>query len=320
MWKAAAMPDAPKRCGFVAVIGAPNAGKSTLVNALVGAHVSIVTHKVQTTRFQVRGVTTRGDTQLVLVDTPGIFAPKRRLDRAMVRAAWMGAQDADAIVHVVDAPAEGRMIGGRRDAGDARSAEDTANIAEGLKKSALKAILVLNKIDAMPRDALLGVADALYKTGAYSEVFMISAKSGDGVGDLHKRLEAIAPEGPWMYPEDQLADLQERLIAAEITREKVMLRLHDELPYQITVETESFKEQKDGSIRIEQTLFVARDSQKGIVLGHKGETIKAIGTQARLSMAEFLGRRVHLFLNVKVAENWSEDPRRYSDVGLDFEA
>ncbi|MET0546337.1 MAG: GTPase Era [Caulobacterales bacterium] len=309
-----------RRCGFIAVIGAPNAGKSTLVNAIVGAHVSIVTHKVQTTRFQVRGVATRGDVQLALVDTPGIFAPKRRLDRAMVRAAWMGAQDADAIVHVVDAPAESRLITGGKVSGDARSGEDTASISEGLNKYALKAVLVLNKIDAMPRDALFAVADVLFKTGAYSEVFMISAKNGDGVKDLHARLEAQAPEGPWMYPEDQLADLQERLIAAEITREKVMLRLHDELPYETTVETDSFKDQKDGSTRIEQTLYVARDSQKGIALGHKGETIKAIGTQARKSMEEFFDRRVHLFLNVKVAENWSEDPRRYSDLGLDYES
>ncbi len=316
----AVTPVAEQKCAFVAVIGAPNAGKSTLVNAVVGARVSIVTHKVQTTRFQVRGVVTRGDVQLVLIDTPGIFAPKRRLDRAMVRAAWSGASDADAILHVVDAPAEGRLMAGKTASGDARAAEDVERIIAGLKNEGQKAVLVLNKVDAMPRDALLAVADKLFQSGAYSDVFMISAKTGDGVEDLRRHLEANAPAGIWMYPEDQLADLQERLIAAEITREKAMLRLHDELPYEITIETDSFKDQKDGSVRIEQTLYVARDSQKGIALGHKGETIKAIGTAARQSMTEFFDRRVHLFLNVKVAENWSEDRRHYENLGLDFES
>ena len=316
----AGAPVSDRKCAFIAVIGAPNAGKSTLVNAIVGARVSIVTHKVQTTRFQVRGVVTRGDVQLVLIDTPGIFAPKRRLDRAMVKAAWSGASDADAILHIVDAPAEGRVAAHKKASGDSRSAEDVERIFEGLKAEGQKAILVLNKVDSMPRDALLGVADKLFKTGAYSDVFMISAKNGDGVEDLRKHLETQAPVGTWMYPEDQLADLQERLIAAEITREKAMLRLHDELPYEITVESDTFKDQKDGSARIEQTLYVARDSQKGIVLGKKGETIKAIGSAARMAMIAFFDRPVHLFLTVKVAENWSEDRRHYENRGLNFES
>ena len=318
MWVGA--PVSERQCAFIAVIGAPNAGKSTLVNAVVGAKVSIVTHKVQTTRFQVRGVVTRGDVQLVLIDTPGIFSPKRRLDRAMVKAAWSGASDADAILHIVDAPAEGRVVANKKASGDARSAEDVERIVAGLKAEGQKAILVLNKVDSMPRDALLGVADKLYQTGAYSDVFMISAKTGDGIEDLRKHLETIAPAGAWMYPEDQLADLQERLIGAEITREKAMLRLHDELPYAITVETDSFKEQKDGSVRMEQTIFVARDSQKGIVLGKKGDTIKAIGSTARAAMIEFFDRPVHLFLTVKVAENWADDKAHYENRGLNFES
>ena len=318
MWVGA--PVSERQCAFIAVIGAPNAGKSTLVNAVVGAKVSIVTHKVQTTRFQVRGVVTRGDVQLVLIDTPGIFSPKRRLDRAMVKAAWSGASDADAILHIVDAPAEGRVVANKKASGDARSAEDVERIVAGLKAEGQKAILVLNKVDSMPRDALLGVADKLYQTGAYSDVFMISAKTGDGIEDLRKHLETIAPAGAWMYPEDQLADLQERLIAAEITREKIFRKLHQELPYQSTVETDTWTERKDKSVKIEQTIFVDRESQRGIVLGKKGETIKAIGSAARMAMIEFFDRPVHLFLTVKVAEKWADDKAHYENRGLNFES
>lgn len=304
--------DGRTACGFVAVLGAPNAGKSTLVNRLVGAKVSIVTHKVQTTRTRIRGVTISGSTQIVFVDTPGIFAPRRRLDRAMVAAAWEGAAEADAVLVIVDAARLAAKDGG------GKAAEDTERIIEGLGRSRLKAILVLNKIDAMPRKELLAVAERLFDPGIFTETFMISAENGDGVDDLLAHLVRLMSEGPWLYPEDQAADITERLLAAEVTREKLFLRLHKELPYASTVETESWRVLKDGSIRIEQIIFVERDSQKAIVLGKGGRTVKEIGEAARRELAEMFGTKVHLFLHVKVREHWGEDPARYRGIGLEF--
>ncbi len=304
------------RCAIVAVIGAPNAGKSTLVNRLVGEKVAIVTHKVQTTRFPLRGVAMRGQAQLVLVDTPGVFSPKRRLDRAMVRAAWGALADADAVVHVVDAPGQARAA---PTPADKRAREDVATIVGRLKETNVKAILALNKIDAMPRDALLAVTKALFDEGVYSDVFMISAEKGDGVDDLANALAARAPEGPWLFPEDQAADAPARVRAAEITREKLMLRLHDELPYETTVETEAWEQKKDGSVRIEQTIYVARESQRKIAIGDGGQSIKAIGQAARADIAAMLGAPAHLFLHVKVRENWSDERARFDAMGLDFD-
>lgn len=312
--------DKQTRCGFVAVIGAPNAGKSTLVNRLVGAKVSIVTHKVQTTRAPLRGLAIRGPVQLVLVDTPGVFQPRRRLDRAMVRAAWTHADEADAIVHLVDAPAQAHAAKGIADGADRASAEDVERIVERLKASGQRAILALNKVDAMPREALLGVTQAVFETGVYDRVFMISAKRGDGVEDLAMHLAERAKPGPWHYPADQIADAPVRVLAAEITREKLMLRLHEELPYETTVETESFVERKDGSVRIEQTVFVTRESQRKITIGEGGQTLKAIGRAARLELQEILDRPVHLFVHVKVREGWAEERARFSALGLDYGA
>ena len=292
------------RCGFVAIIGAPNAGKSTLLNQLVGSKVAIVTHKVQTTRARIRGIAMEGNTQIVFVDTPGIFKPKRRLDRAMVEAAWGGAGDADLIILMVD------MESGRE--------EDLTRIVDGLKSQGRKAILVLNKVDACPREKLLKTAAALNETGIFTETFMISALKGDGVADLKKYIAGLMPPGPWHYPEDQAADVPLRSLAAEVTREKLFLRLHDELPYSLTVETESWEQKKDGSIRIQQVIFVERDSQKKIALGKGGQTIKTVGQLAREELEEMLGCRVHLFLFVKVRENWSDDRERYREMGLDF--
>jgi GTP-binding protein Era len=292
------------RCGFVAIIGAPNAGKSTLLNQLVGSKVAIVTHKVQTTRARIRGIAMEGSTQIVFVDTPGIFKPKRRLDRAMVEAAWGGAGDADLIILMVD------MESGRD--------EDVTRIVDGLKSQGRKAILVLNKVDACPREKLLKTAAALNETGIFTETFMISALKGDGVADLKKYIAGLMPPGPWHYPEDQAADVPLRSLAAEVTREKLFLRLHDELPYSLTVETESWEQKKDGSIRIQQVIFVERDSQKKIALGKGGQTIKTVGQLAREELEEMLGCRVHLFLFVKVRENWSDDRERYREMGLDF--
>ena len=292
------------RCGFVAIIGAPNAGKSTLLNQLVGSKVAIVTHKVQTTRARIRGIAMEGQTQIVFVDTPGIFKPKRRLDRAMVEAAWGGAGDADLIILMVD------MESGRE--------EDLTRIVDGLKSQGRKAILVLNKVDACPREKLLKTAAALNETGIFTETFMISALKGDGVADLKKYIAGLMPPGPWHYPEDQAADVPLRSLAAEVTREKLFLRLHDELPYSLTVETESWEQKKDGSIRIQQVIFVERDSQKKIALGKGGQTIKTVGQLAREELEEMLGCRVHLFLFVKVRENWSNDPERYREIGLEF--
>ena len=307
------------RAGFAAVIGAPNAGKSTLVNRLVGAKVSIVTQKVQTTRFPVRGVAMAGDAQIVLVDTPGIFTPKRRLDRAMVRAAHTQAEDADAVVHLVDAHGEIAVLEGDATPGERRSADDTAAITEGLKGAGRKAILALNKIDLVKREGLLALTRKLFETGVYTEVFMVSAHNGSGVEDLKARLGELMPEGPWLYPEDQTADLPVRLLAAEITREKVYLRVHEELPYAATVETTAFEERKDGSVRIEQTIYIEREGQRAIILGKGGQTLKWIGEHSRKDLGEILDRTVHLFLTVKVRETWQEERGFYTDVGLDFD-
>lgn len=307
------------RAGFAAVIGAPNAGKSTLVNRLVGSKVTIVTQKAQTTRFPVRGVAIEGDAQVVLVDTPGIFRPRRRLDRAMVRAAWAGAEDADAVVHLVDAEAELAVAAGQGKAADRRAADDVRSVIAGLIKSDRKAILALNKIDRVRREDLLALTQRLYETGAYDEVFMVSALDGAGVGDLKRRLAERMPEGPWLYPEDQATDLPARLLAAEITREKVYLRVHEELPYAASVETTAFEDRKDGSVRIEQTIYVERDGQRAILIGKGGQTLKWIGEAARKELAEILGRTVHLFLTVKVKANWAEERATYRDLGLDFD-
>ena len=309
----------PTKAGFAAIIGAPNAGKSTLVNRLVGAKVTIVTQKVQTTRFPVKGVAMAGQTQIVLVDTPGIFKPRRRLDRAMVQSAWGGAKDADAVVHLVDAQSELAVLspGGR--AADRRSVEDVVSIIEGLKASGAKAILAINKIDVVKRDQLLGLSQTLFESGVYSEVFMISAANGSGVEDLRERLAALMPESPWLYPEDQTADLPARLLAAEITREKLYLRVHEELPYAAAVETTAFDEAKNGSVRIEQNIYVERESQRPIILGKGGQTLKWIGENARLDLTDILGRKVHLFLYVKVRESWAEEREFYVGQGLDFD-
>ena len=294
------------RAGFVALIGEPNAGKSTLLNRMVGAKVSIVTHKVQTTRARIRGVAIEGETQIVFVDTPGLFTPKRRLDRAMVAAAWGGAADADVVVLMVEAHR------GVTD-GVLRILEGLEGIGKGRKVA-----LAINKIDRVKSEALLGLTKDLNERFAFAETFMISAEKGHGVQALRDWLAGELPEGPWLYPEDQIADLPMRMIAAEMTREKLTLRLHQELPYQLTVETENWEERKDGSARIDQVIYVIRDGHKGIVLGNKGETIKAVGKAAREEMEEFLGRKVHLFLQVKVRSGWLDEAERYSEMGLDF--
>ena len=301
----------PTRAGFAAILGAPNAGKSTLVNALVGRKVSIVTPKVQTTRFQVRGVMLHGAAQIVLVDTPGVFAPRRRLDRAMVASAWEGATDADAIAHVVDAAAQKK--------GGGRTAEDVERVIAGLRTQDRKAVLVLNKIDLLKREELLAIAQSLHETGVYEDVFMISASNGDRVKDLADHLAGLMPESPWLYPEDQIADLSERLLAAEVTREKLFLRVHEELPYALTVETDVWKELKDGGVRIEQTVYVEREGHRPIILGKNGQTAKWVGKAAREELEEQLGRKVHLFLFVKVRPKWGEDRERYTALGLDFD-
>ena len=305
------MSESLTACGFVAVLGAPNAGKSTLVNALVGQKVSIVTQKVQTTRMPIRGIAMRGQTQIVFVDTPGIFAPKRRLDRAMVKAAWGGAADADVILVIADAP---ELVAHPK----GLAAGDTERIVEGLKAAGKRAALVLNKIDGMKRETLLPLADRLNQSGIFDRTFMISATKGDGLDELADYCARLMPEGPFLSPEDQAADIPSRLLAAEITREKIYLRLHDELPYASTVSTESWKENKDGSVRIDQTIFVMRESQKPIVIGKGGRTIKVIGEAARLDMEQVFGRRVHLFLHTKVAEDWGESPAHYREWGLEF--
>lgn len=308
------------RCGFVALIGAPNAGKSTLANALIGAKVSIVTHKVQTTRFPVRGVMVEGASQVVLVDTPGVFAPKRRLDKAMVRSAWQGAEEADQIVHIVDVAAWHRAQDPEKARPqDKMAAKDVGTILDQLHKLGRKVFLVLNKVDLVEKADLLQYAQYFHEQGVYSDVFMISATKGDGLKQLRTALAEAVPAGVWLYPEDQIADLPMRMMAAEITREKLMLRLHEELPYATSVTSESWEPNKDGSVTVRQVIFVERDSQKKIVLGKGGKAIKAIGQAARTELMEFMGQKVHLFLHVKVA-NWSQDRERYSEFGLDFDA
>ncbi len=317
------MTDSSQKCGFVAIIGAPNAGKSTLVNRLVGTKVSIVTQKVQTTRFPVRGIAIEGDVQMVLVDTPGIFKPRRRLDRAMVASAWGGAQDADCIVLLVDAAAQLAVKHSteiKATAADYKAVEDVDMIIEGLKTNNAKAILALNKIDLMKRDNLLAVADELYKTGVVEDVLMISAEKGNGVGDLKALLAKRMPEGPWLYPEDQAADAPVRIMAAEITREKLFLRVHEELPYAAAVMTTKFEDKPDGSARIEQTIFVERDSQRPIVLGKNGQTLKWIGQKSREDLSKLLDRQVHLFLHVQVSEKWSDDRALYAQFGLEYDS
>lgn len=292
------------RSGFVALIGAPNAGKSTLVNRLVGAKVSIVTHKVQTTRAIVRGIATHDNAQIVFIDTPGIFKPRRRLDEAMVTTAWGGARDADVVLVLIDAE---RGIKGDADA-----------ILERLKDVRQPMVLILNKVDRVRPEALLTLTQTANERVPFKRTFMLSALTGSGCNDLLDYLAAELPVGPWYYPEDQISDLPMRQLAAEITREKLYLRLHQELPYSSHVETEKWEEKKDRSVRIEQVIYVERDSQKKIVLGHKGETIRAIGQAARQEIGEILEQKVHLFLFVKVRENWGDDPERYREMGLDF--
>jgi GTPase len=292
------------RCGFVALIGAPNVGKSTLVNALVGSKVTIVSRKVQTTRALIRGIVIDNHSQLILVDTPGIFSPKRRLDRAMVSTAWSGAYDADLVCMLIDA-----KLGIDEEAG---------SILEKLATVAHEKVLVVNKIDLVPREKLLALVKAANDRLPFARTFMISALSGDGVDDLRNALGQMVPEGPFHYPEDQMSDAPMRQLAAEITREKIFLKLHQELPYQSTVETDSWTERKDKSIRIEQTIFVERESQRKIVLGKGGATIKSIGEDSRKEIAEIVGVPVHLFLFVKVRENWGDDPDRYREMGLEF--
>ncbi len=296
--------NSPTRCGFVALIGAPNVGKSTLVNALVGSKVTIVSRKVQTTRALIRGIVIEDNAQIVLVDTPGIFTPKRRLDRAMVSTAWSGAHDADMVCVLLDA----------------RAGLDEEADAIFAKLEAVKhpKFLVINKIDLVAREKLLALAQKANERIAFKQTFMISAMSGDGVDDLRRALAETMPEGPYHYPEDQMSDVPLRHLAAEITREKIYRNLHQELPYQSTVETDSWKQLKDKSVRIEQTIFVERDSQRKIVLGKSGATIKAIGADARKEIADILGQKVHLFLFVKVRDNWGDDPERYREMGLEF--
>jgi GTP-binding protein Era len=297
---------APKttRCGFVALIGAPNVGKSTLVNALVGSKVTIVSRKVQTTRALIRGIVIDNNAQIILVDTPGIFSPKRRLDRAMVSTAWSGAHDADLVCVLVDAKAG--------------IDEEAEAILTKLATVDHEKILVLNKIDLVPREKLLALTKAANDRLSFARTFMVSALSGDGVDDLRHTLAEMVPPGPFHYPEDQMSDAPMRHLAAEITREKIFRQLHQELPYQSTVETDSWTERKDKSIRIEQTIFVERESQRKIVLGKGGATIKSIGAEARKEIAEIVGQPVHLFLFVKVRENWGDDPDRYREMGLEF--
>ncbi|MFQ5565084.1 MAG: GTPase Era [Paracoccaceae bacterium] len=300
-------PSSESRCGFVAVIGEPNAGKSTLVNAMVGTKVSIVTHKVQTTRRRIRGIAVEDGAQIVFVDTPGLFRPRRRLDRAMVASAWAGAEDADIVVAMVEAH---RSL-----------TEGVAAMLDGLDthlRPGKTVALAINKIDRVRRERLLALAAELNRRREFTETFMISATRGDGVADLRRWLAGNLPVGPWHYPEDQVADLPLRAIAAEITREKLTLRLHQELPYQMTVETESWDEKEDGSVRIGQIVYVARDGHKGIVLGKGGETIRQIGAEARAEISALLERPAHLFLTVKVRPGWLDDPARYREMGLDF--
>jgi GTPase len=302
----AATDAAATRCGYVALVGAPNAGKSTLLNVLVGAKVSIVSPKVQTTRSRVLGIAVQDGSQMIFVDTPGIFRPRRRLERAMVAAAWAGVDDADVIILVVDS---------------ARGVDpDTQRIVDDLAAANRRAVLALTKIDKVKSETLLVLADRLNRAGIFDHVFMVSGVTGSGVDDLRAHLVASVPEGPWLFPEDQLSDMPQRLLAAEITREQVFLQLHDELPYASTVETEAWEEFENGSAKIMQTIFVQRDSQKAIVLGQGGRQIKRIGARARQELEAAFGRRIHLFLFVKVRENWTEDRERYEAMRLEFDS
>tara|TARA_R110002111_G_scaffold115132_4_gene176068 strand:+ start:1103 stop:2029 length:927 start_codon:yes stop_codon:yes gene_type:complete len=294
----------PTRCGYVALVGAPNAGKSTLLNQLVGAKIAIVTPKVQTTRARVTAIAIEGESQVIFVDTPGIFKPSRRLEKAMVDAAWSGAQDADRIVLLIDA-VKGLTA-------------DVERIIAGLEKNQRRAHVILNKVDIVKRDSLLGIAKTLSERGIFDEIYMLSALTGDGVDGLRSALAKEMPEGPWLYPEDQLALAPMRQLAAEITREKLFMRLNQELPYSLTVETESWEERKDGSVKIQQVVYVSRANHKPIVLGKGGQTIKKVGELARADLEESLGCRVHLFLFIKVREKWLDDPERYREMGLDF--
>ena len=298
------MTENKSHCGFVALLGAPNAGKSTLMNSLVGSKISIVTHKVQTTRTRFIGIALHKENQMIFVDTPGIFEPKKRLERAMVSAAWAGASDADVIVVLVDAQ---------------RGIDDnTRRIITGLRQAGKKAILAINKIDTIRRDSLLSLTQELNEMGDFSEVMLISALKGDGLEDLKDVIAKYLPKGPWLYPEEQMTDITERMLAAEVTREKFFLRLHQELPYAATVETESWQEKKDGSVRIEQIIYVERETQKAIVIGKGGRSLKEIGKMARAELEEMFDRRVHLFIFVKVRKNWSDDKERYANMGLDW--
>lgn len=290
-------------CGFIALIGAPNAGKSTLLNAMVGAKVAIVTHKVQTTRTRITGIAMHEKAQLVFLDTPGIFKPKRRLDRAMVKAAWGSATNTEEVVLLVDAR---------------KKVEAAELILTGLKESGRKVMLAINKIDTVQREQLLELAKEYDATGLFSDIFMISALEGDGVDTMKAALAAKAPKGPWMYPEDQISDVTMRILAAEITREKIFERLHEELPYGATVETEKWEDRRDGSIRIEQTIHIVREAHKGIVIGKKGQMLKTLGTLAREDMEENFGCKVHLFLHVRVTEKWQDDKNVYDSMGLDW--
>jgi GTPase len=298
--------ETPARCGFVAILGAPNVGKSTLLNQLVGAKVSIVSPKVQTTRMRVLGVAVRDQAQLVFIDTPGIFAPRRRLDRAMVRAAWRGAEEADLVLLLADASRRGID-------------DDTRRIIAGLKAAERPAILGLNKIDLIQHEKLLALAKTYHAEGLFTDIFMISATTGDGVEDLARALAVRAPEGPWHFPEDQLSDLPVRLLAAEITREHLFRQLHDELPYELAVEPETWEDFKDGSARIGQVIFIQRESQKPIVLGRGGQRIKAVREAAQAEIEQLLDRKVHLFLHVTVRETWADERERYRDLGLDYD-
>ncbi|MCZ6638164.1 MAG: GTPase Era [Alphaproteobacteria bacterium] len=305
-------PAGKTKCGFVALAGAPNAGKSTLLNLIVGTKIAIVTPKVQTTRSRMSGIAIRGDAQVIFIDTPGIFTAKRRLERAMVAAAWSGVADADVTVVLVDADRAAKS--------PARMDPDTAGIVEGLQRVKGRAVLALNKIDLVPRNLLLELIKVHDASGVFDRIFMISALNGDGVEDMVDFLVSNLRPGPWLYPDDQLSDVPMRVMAAEVTREQAFLQLHQELPYALTVETDSWQERDDGSVRIDQTILIRRESQKGMVVGKGGTRIKSIGAASRLALEELLGHKVHLFLHVKARSDWMDKPEHYREIGLDFKS